>query len=352
VNTLRNGIASWHRTNVVTFGRVRSQATTMKSVGAVPGGLLWLVLLFILPVDRDPVSLVAPLLLFAILVLVPLILGHHVRSSPADSSVRFARAIHPFAAASAALSFLLEPGTWAGLFCGLWLLFALILATHAAGRLLERRSLAPVDELAMEIGMLYLPIGAAWLVAARLGISVFGFGGAIALLTALHFHYAGTIASTLTALCGRQMSSSPTRSLYRVAAPAVLAGPVLVSLGITLSPVVELGATTVLAGGIALLASAVLVGVVPNLPVLHVRLLISIWGVATTIAMVLAFLYAAAQLLEADFMNIPRMVMLHGVLNAAASLAGLIGWHLLYRDATSPEGGLESTGSDRILGGC
>lgn len=326
----------------------------MHPAGAIPGGLLWLAFLFILPVGHAPVSLVAPLLLFALLVLAPLIFalpsacdapsipaGEEVGSGRpsgtpfGDRLLRFARALHPFAAVSAALSFLLEPGMWAGLFCSFWLLLALALAMHATMRIARRGGRGPLHEVAFDVGMLYLPIGAAWLLAARAGLTVMGFGGMIALLTAVHFHYAGLTAATLAGLAGRQMPGASTASLYRLATPAVLAGPILVALGIAFSPLVEVVAALILATGVALLSGSVLVGIVPHLPSIPARILLTFWGMGSTIAMVLAVLYALATTLEAEFMNIPRMVLIHGLLNASAALAGLMGWRLVYRDATS-----------------
>lgn len=360
----------------------------MHPASTILGAILWIAFVVILPIDADPVSYITPLLLLALLVLVPLLLGipgldgEHQTSDvqgqmtdgeshmtdvedrfdnrpPPDSSpqspastglLRFARMLHPFAAVSAALSFLLEPGTWAGVFCGFWLLFSFALAAHSIYRFIERKGPGPLHELALDIGKIYLPIGALWLLASRLGVSVMGFGGVIALLTAVHFHYAGLLASTLAGLAGRHMDGAPTASLYRLTTPAVLVGPVLVAVGIVLSSqqvvaasIVEVAAATLLATGVALLAASVIVGVVPQLPRISSQILLTLWGLASTVAMVLAVLYALAMATEAEFMNIPRMVIMHGALNAGGALAGLLGWRLLYRDATPSEGGHKST---------
>lgn len=363
----------------------------MHPASTILGAILWIAFVVILPIDADPVSYITPLLLLALLVLIPLVLGipdRHEQSKPffqVDSSTfessdqddpsdhesisdngqpptappqhltstglrRFARTLHPFAAVSAALSFLLEPGIWAGVFCGFWLLFSLTLAAHSIYRIVERKGVGPLEELAVDIGKLYLPIGALWLLASRLGLAVMGFGGVIALLTAVHFHYAGFLASTLAGLAGRQMSEAPTRTLYRLTTPAVLAGPILVAVGIVLSSqqvmaasIVEVAAATLLATGVALLAASVIVGVVPRLSSISSQILLTLWGLSSTVAMVLAVLYALAMATEAEFMNIPRMVILHGTLNAGGALVGLLGWRLLYRDATSSGGDHEST---------
>lgn len=333
----------------------------MHPASTILGAILWIAFVIILPIGADPALYITPLLLLALLVLTPLLLGmpglfnvgdpgpevQGLTAAPAPSPqppaalLRFAGALHPFAAVSAALSFLLEPGMWAGIFCGFWLLFALALAMRSILRIVERKGQGSLHELALDVGALYLPIGAFWLVASRLGIAVMGSGGVIALLTAVHFHYAGLLLPVLAGLAGRHMDDAPTASLYRLAMPAVLAGPILVAVGIALSSqqqegasIVEVAAAALLAAGVTLLAASVIVGVVPRLPSIASRILLTLWGLASSVAMVLAVLHAIAIVTDAEFLNIPRIVIMHGTFNAVAALAGLLGWRLLYRDAT------------------
>lgn len=300
-------------------------------LGAILGGLLWCVFLIILPRGGGPLTAIAPLLLLAILVFTPLVL--ELVAPPGKNEEQpwpymLARLLHPFAAASAGLSFLVEPGTIAGIFASVWLIFALLLALFAVGRIIVRRSLFPLHEFALDLALLYLPIGAAWLVASRLNIVVMGFGGVIAILTAVHFHYAGMIASVIVGMIGRRLPSGTFQRLYPVAALAVMAGPPLVAAGITFSeraPIIEVVSAAILTIGMMISAVILLGGVLPVTQLRRSRWLLGIAAAASVVAMVLALIYALSTFMEIDAINIPRMVMLHGVLNATYALCALLG---------------------------
>ncbi len=315
------------------------QTTTVRRrpptrLGALLGGLLWCVFVYILPRGGGPLTLIAPLLLLAVLVFTPLVLELVAPSGSGEEypwPYMLARLLHPFAAASAGLSFLVnhgDPGMVPGIFAAVWLLFALLLAFYGVGRIVARRSLFPLHELAMDLALLYLPIGAAWLVASRLGLVVMGFGGVISILTAVHFHYAGMIAAVMTGMIGRNLPAGSFPRLYPTAALAVMAGPPLVAAGITFSesiPLIEVLSAAILTTGMMISAVIILGGVLPRIHRPLQRWLLGIAAAASVIAMVLALIYALSSFMQIDAINIPRMVMLHGILNATYALCGLTG---------------------------
>ena len=90
---------------------------------------------------------------------------------------------------SLGLAFLMPKGMWAGYLAIPWLLFTICLGYNALFTT-QQPSLA-TGSWSGRAAFLFLPVGAAWAVADRLGWQPMGFQATIVLLTAVHFHYAG-----------------------------------------------------------------------------------------------------------------------------------------------------------------
>lgn len=131
----------------------------------------------------------------------------------------------------------------------------------AAGlaRLVARRSarFAPVHSIAIDVGLLLLPVGGVWLFASRAGVSLGGFQEPVVTFTAAHFHFAGFAAPIVIGGVGRfVVPDRPRLRLY--ATIVVCAGVPLTAIGIATNHTVERVAAVVLASGM-LAASALLV---------------------------------------------------------------------------------------------
>ena len=124
---------------------------------------------------------------------------------------------------------------------------------------------AAIPELAVDVGLLLLPIGSVWLLASRAGSPLLGFHEPIVTLTAAHFHYAGFAAPVILGGAGRAfaLAEAKTALAYRMATLTVCAGIPLTAIGITTTHAVEATAAVLLACGM-LLACALLVAVVPR----------------------------------------------------------------------------------------
>lgn len=219
---------------------------------------------------------------------------------------------------------------------GLTGLVALAGLRHLASR---TRKTAPCD-YCIDLGMIYLPVGAAWAVLARLGARPLGFSDVIVLATAVHFHYAGFVLPLLAGLAGRAL---PGRTA-RLAASGVVVGVPMVALGITLSAFAvrwpewlaawALAAACCLTAGLqAGLAFRVFRG--PS------RWLLTISSLALLGGMALAAVYALGTFCGTPWLTIEDMVPLHGAVNAFGfALCGLIGWNLALAEppaaATAP----------------
>jgi YndJ-like protein len=307
---------------------------------AVSGGVLWslIVLAWALGwVEQDPLAV---LVLLALLVIAPLAIPLAVfpaNSQPLRSRegpIAFAIA-QPFAALAGGISLLLPVGPFAGAAAGVWLVFTALLALWSVGRLVHTRGIT-LANACLAAALLYLPIGGAWLVLARLGIRPLGFSSTTVLLTAVHFHYITLGALVLTGLTGRAIAGRNwwTRTMYRVAAAGMLAGPLLVAAGITLTQVSgfrlpEDGAATLLALSVIVIAAISLHWVVPATRPRLAQELLAVSSGSVVLTMALACAYAIGAATGAWTITIAQMIATHGWVNALGfSLCGLLGWRL------------------------
>lgn len=309
---------------------------TWSRASAVAGGLAWVLLFGVALADGATMTLIVRLLLLAVLVVVPL--AAPLAAPPADATYaaqayRAALLAQPFAAAMVVIAFLSPIGTIAALLASGWLLLTGLVALTGLLRLLSRRSLR-ADELCIDAGLLYLPVGAAWMLFNRLGYGPLGFGETIVILTAVHFHYAGFAAPILAGLAGRQIASTRPAlwPLFRLVAIGVIAGIAMVATGITLArytPVVEVAAALLFAASMMALALLMLLAVVPTMRGRLAQALLIVSAASLVVTMLLAATYAMGSFVGMPLIGIPRMVQLHGWLNAVGfALCGLLGWTL------------------------
>lgn len=304
---------------------IRRRVWLFAGAGVAFWALLWL---FPLPSDALPIP---RLLMLAMLVVVPL--GLALASPPSDGlPARLYPVLHgsqPFAALLASIAFYLPPGITAALLAGPWALFCAAVALYGLLRIVPR-GFGGAAESCLDAALLYIPVGAGWLILSRLGARPLGFDGAITALTAIHFHYAGFAAPIVAGMSGRHLAGtgSPLRPVFALASIGVIAGIALVALGITFSPLIEVAAALILAvslGTVAVLTLLIVRSVGSVLP----AALIVLSSLALIAGMLLAGVYAVGNFTGQDWLLIPRMVQLHGVANATGVILGLAGWALV-----------------------
>jgi hypothetical protein len=237
---------------------------------------------------------------------------------PAD--LRVALLVGALAAAGALV---LRAGPLAGALAIAWLAVTIRLAGVGALRLARRRPDAA--ETAIDLGLMVLPVGAAWFVASRLGLTPMGFGEPIVLLTAVHFHYAAFTSLVWTGCAARRLPATWAR---RSAVTGVAVGTPVLAAGITLAPWLELLGALVLAASLGWLAVRVLVTTPPA-----GGLLLRISAVSLLFSMPLAVAYAWGQV-ATPLVSLAAMARFHGTANALGfGLCGLLGWARLTNDA-------------------
>ncbi len=301
------------------------------SISAALGSIAWLSMVFTETPASNETEFIKRILLLGVLTIVPLGLSLIARfkTENAPLAFQFAVLLQPFAAAAVFISFFLAPGVLAGGIAGLWLIVTVLVAVFGLHRL--RSKARPVEEICIDAGLVYLPVGAASLMLSRLGIQPLGFGDTLVLLAAVHFHFAGFAAPLLAGFAGRSLPANQVlRGLFRTVVVAIITGTPLVAVGITVSPAVALAGALAISLGLFLLALLVAGWVVPLVKSIPAQILLLISSASTLPAMTFACIYAYSVLFKKLLIDIPQMAMTHGVINAFGFvLCGLIAWTIV-----------------------
>lgn len=294
---------------------------------AAEGVAVWLVTLFLTTSDSFLAELIHKIVFFAMLVVVPL--GLSV-IAPADQRgsffYRLAVYSQPLAALLTVASFFLEKGVLSAALASAWLLVTILVALYGLARLASR-GFHLIEELSIDGGLLYLPVGGVWLVIYRLGIQPFDYGELIILLTAVHFHFAGFAAPIIAGMSGRVLArANYPRSAFAAVVFSIVAAMPLVAAGITFSPWLGFIGSVLLTVGLVLLAVLTIGWVLPAITS-RWRVLLLIGALSSCLAMVLASVYAYSLATQTLILTIPRMAMTHGLLNAFGFVTcSLLAW--------------------------
>jgi len=296
------------------------------------GAAVWLAFLAVARMRWIEAEWIDLLFLLAPLVVVPLglqLMGEMEKGVVPSTPERVARDVQLACALAVVASFLLPRGAAAGLLVAAWFVFCGMLAVGGLIRL-ARGAFRSFDSIFAVFAFFYLPIGAAWLTASRLGIAPLGFQEPIVLLTAVHFHYAGFAAPLLARSSRRALVGPPARSvavaLLNVLSTGVVVGPGLLAAGFVIGPRVKLAAAVVLAAsevGLAVSFISALKHVARRGP----KCLIGLAAASLGFAMMLAALWAIGEYPLQPFVHLAEMARFHGTANAFGfTLCGLIGW--------------------------
>ena len=225
-----------------------------------------------------------------------------------------------------AIAFYDEPSLKIALLTLPWLFLTTLLAFQKwlAWRIVKSLEISHLTQLA---AYLYLPIGAAWAFADRLGFRPLDFDATIVLLTVAHFHYAGFLLPTITAFALKSIATKWRKTIGWL----VILGIPAVAIGITTThlhlPVwIEVAAVTVMVlGGLITGVLHCILGWENRQQ--HYGKLWLIAGVALMVGMALACGYGWRHVYIIPVLSIPWMYAVHGTLNAVGfALPAVLGW--------------------------
>jgi YndJ-like protein len=312
---------------------------------ALIGAAIWIALFAAARMQRLDLEWIDLLFLFAPLVIVPLglqLIGQVEHNTAPLITERIARVIQLPCALAVVTSFFLSRGMLAAVLAGTWLVFCGLLALGGATRI-YKGAFRSLNSTLPVFAFLYLPVGAAWFVASRFGLTPLGFQEPIVLLTAVHFHYAGFAAPLLArssrAALAQSLKNPLSTVLVNVIASGVVIGPGLLAVGFVAGPRVKLAAAVLLAASELGLAITFLFAL-GQVRRVKAKVLIALSSLSVAIAMVLAVLWAVGEYPLQPFVHLAEMARFHGTANAFGfTLCGLLGW-------TGAQGSSRRSGSE------
>ncbi|MBK3497161.1 YndJ family protein [Viridibacillus sp. YIM B01967] len=232
------------------------------------------------------------------------------------------RKIHCFFIFSGMISIFLlhivSSGPWSIVLVLIYVTFTLFVAVLGAERFL-RRGFTNWEEISIDIGMMYLFIGGLWFFAYIAGLDT-GFSPLITWLTGIHFHYSAFLLCISLGFFGRLHDSK----LYRWIVPMILAGPMLVAIGITFWPVLEVISVLVYIFAIySLIVLAFQTHFATRLQAVCIRLSF----IALGVTILFSFLYATGNAFGEWTIRMDFMLAFHGFFNCVIfGLIGVGGW--------------------------
>lgn len=300
---------------------------TWTRISATVGAAVWSLLVTLAAAQKAPLGVIELLFLFAPLVIVPLgmALGGSITPPAAPRIDALARAMQPFAAGLAVISFWLSPGLKAGVLVAPWAAVCGLVALQ--GLLSLRRGARTLPNVAVNIGRMDLALAAVGLLVSRGGIHAMSFQEPIVLLTAVHFHYTG-FATSLLAGTVLDFASREDRAAGLLKWPVLLIvfAPFVVATGFVFSPALKLAGVLLLSLGVTGM-SLVTLGISAKLQNATARAFIRFSSMAVLGGMALAVVYGIGDALGKNWLLIPRMASTHGPLNGLGFvLPGLLGW--------------------------
>lgn len=270
----------------------------------------------------------ALILMIASGVAVPLGLGialAPVPGKPAPFAHHAIRFVAPVGAAGGILGWLDDPGSpraIAGAAAhALPCLVAGLLALERIGPMIRAKKLDPLPELAIDVGLLFLPAAAVWLLASRAGRPLAGFREPVVTFTAAHFHFAGFAAPIVLGGVGRMLG--PATRLYRVATLAVCAGVPLTAIGIATNHTIEQISAVTVASGMLCASVVLIVHASRRATSLVGRMLFVASGASLLLTMALAATFALTSSAGRGSslqgaVGVQTMIDFHGAMNAIA----------------------------------
>jgi hypothetical protein len=244
--------------------------------------------------------------------------------------MRVARFAQPLGALGAVASFLVPVGWSSGLLAAVWLAACGLAGLAGLAELLEARSIHP-SHLLPAAALGFLTFGAAWLVVYRSGVDL-GFAPTVAELTAVHFHYAGFAATTMSALTLRALRGSATRPerVAQVAGLLVVLGTPITAAGFATGvQILTVIGPILLASGVLATAALTAFVVAPRMRSKAARWLLTISAAGVVLPMLLGVDYAASRVFPLPALDMRGMALIHGDLNALVFvLIGFVGWML------------------------
>ncbi|WP_159881689.1 YndJ family transporter [Paenibacillus puerhi] len=296
------------------------------AVPVIFGGIL-IILIFLQ--DYFLFNLVEKFLLFAALVIVPLVIillrydeqnNHQRIIFAAIRLLQFPAALFALVSVISSKALGLESTAIPGALSLGWLLFTLLLCIYGLTLIVNHRG--RLAEIAIGAGLVYFFIGGIWFVLYQYQIDLFRANPATHALSSVHFHFSSAIVPIFIGVLGRIMTK---KSWYPWVVAFDIVGPILIAVGIIFSKPLEYIGVTLFACNIAIYTTYLLAYLkknsVPNKSAFFLILSCMAFYSIVVLSMFYPLLKNMFSLTILDFIPI------YGSLHAFGFvLSGLIGW--------------------------
>jgi YndJ-like protein len=305
---------------------MEAQRWSVMSAGL--GAVAWLAAPW-LPIGAPPAfGSIEHVFVFAPLVAVPLALALVSALLPSGRYV-LAQRMQPAAAAMVLASLFVAKGSLAaGLTAG-WLIMAMTVAISGV----RSKGQGAARNPSLLAAHLFLPVGAVWLLLSRLGAGPRSFSALTVFLAAVHFHFSGFTLQVLIAATGDLLPASATRlrAAHRYIAIGAIVGIAAIAAGNGLaSPALKAaGVAAMVLSVMGFAVTSASVALASSSRVARALLLVSAGSVAS--GMVVAAIYGAGEVTGSGWIGIPRMVRVHGLVDAVGFTFCALGAHLRTR---------------------
>lgn len=206
--------------------------------------------------------------------------------------------------------------TWLALgFAFIWFMATVVIGLYGFLQL-ALKGFRDSEEVLIYIGCIYLAVGGGWFLLSIAGASSFlHYSQTIIDLTAVHFHYSAFVLPIVCGMLGRVLrNKGVSMKSFPLLATGILAGPILVALGIELGPPVE-PILVLIYIWFVFWFSLVAIGFGLSLKGFRrIGLVASSWILIGT--MILSYLYSSGLAWAPVLLTIPDMVRYHGMANA------------------------------------
>jgi YndJ-like protein len=302
---------------------------------AIIGGAVWIAVVAESRLHSGRLNIIQILFLLGPLVVVPLGLELCVRLTSEREiglPIRIIQMAQLAGALFAAASFWFQPGITAAALAFPWICFSCLIGIRGLLKLF-RGEWKNLKMACLVASFLYLPIGSAWLVASRFGLTPMGFQEPIVLLTAVHFHFAGFAAPLLALAAGSTIEKGrfTLQRIFQIVAPGVLIGPGLLAAGFVIGPSSKLAAA-LLVGCAEIGLSILFLAELRSIRSPLARAFLAISAASVLFAMAFAGAWAIGEFPLQPFVHLDEMARFHGTANAFGFvLCGLVGWTISAR---------------------
>jgi hypothetical protein len=302
--------------------------------------LLWIVFTIFADGFEKPLLLSIFLLIPLLLFLVPIV----KRDGTTSTYHSFLLGYHPYAACTIGIAFLFPTGELTTSILSIpWSIYLIAIAGYGIRRWFERGWYV-LEESAIDMGLIYAPIGGIILNVYSFGGSFFGIPPNQLLPLASLFHFSAIFAPAFIGFTGRLLcEGTKVRSLYRFTAIGLMISPLLLLIGYLTTTIVHLIVTTIYISCLIFYCYYLFVHISQSAKRKLARVCIQVSAISGFLAALSLLVFSISVPYELNLITNTTFGVVYGLTNIFGFIAlGTIGWIYLKPEENASLYGLPS----------